>query len=289
MNACDLAPGWSRWPAPAKLNLCLRIVGRRADGYHELQTCFQLLDWGDDIDLLPTADGRVERLAGPTGVAAEQDLVVRAARLLQAECGVEQGVRIRVHKRIPLGGGFGGGSSDAATVLVALNALWGVGLDEDALAALGLKLGADVPVFVRGHSAWAEGIGEKLQPLDLPAHWFVVLDSGVSVPTAELFQAPELTRNAPRVKMPGFAFDWVGDNAFTPVLRARASRVDAALKALAPYAPSGLTGTGGGCFAMFTSQEAAEGAARHLQDEWRCWVARGINRSPLQLRLEAGR
>ena len=159
------ADDWSAWPAPAKLNLFLQITGRRADGYHCLQTVFQLLDWGDEIRLRPRRDGHIALVRGAPGVAAESDLVLRAARALQRAAGGGVGADIEVHKRIPMGGGFGGGSSDAATVLVALNALWGLGLDPAALARIGLTLGADVPVFVHGHSAWAEGIGEELVPI----------------------------------------------------------------------------------------------------------------------------
>jgi 4-diphosphocytidyl-2-C-methyl-D-erythritol kinase len=178
------AGGWSEWPAPAKLNLFLHITGRRADGYHLLQTVFQLLDWGDTVRLSPRTDGVVRRLQALPGVDAADDLAMRAALALRASSGTQLGADIAIDKQIPLGGGLGGGSSDAATTLVALNELWGTGLDVDALAAIGLGLGADVPVFVRGCSAWAEGVGEVLTPLDLPERWYVVLDPGVQVPTA---------------------------------------------------------------------------------------------------------
>lgn len=191
------ADEWSVWPAPAKLNLFLRITGRRPDGYHELQTVFRLLDWGDELRLRVRADGIIQREGELPGVPSDQDITVRAARLLQARAGIMLGADIGIDKRIPMGGGLGGGSSDAATVLVALNHLWGAGLDEDALAELGRQLGADVPVFVRGRSAWAEGVGELLTPIELPRRHYVVLDPREHVPTAALFQAPELTRNAP--------------------------------------------------------------------------------------------
>jgi len=164
-----------RWPAPAKLNLFLHVIGRRADGYHDLQTLFQLIDLSDDIHIEVRADGRIERLAGPAEVPPEADLVVRAARALQLAAGSRAGANLSVTKHIPMGGGLGGGSSDAATVLVALNRMWGCGLKEDDLAAIGVKLGADVPVFVRGHSAWAEGRGERLTPVDLPDRCFVLV------------------------------------------------------------------------------------------------------------------
>lgn len=278
--------GWSRWPAPAKLNLFLQITGRRADGYHLLQTVFQLLDWGDEIGLRLRDDGCIERLHGPAGVAPAQDLAVRAARLLQQQTGCRLGVDIRVGKRIPLGGGFGGGSSDAATVLVALDRLWDTRLGPARLAELGVALGADVPVFVHGRSAWAEGVGEQLLPLALPPRWFVLLDSGVQVPTAELFQAPDLTRNAQPITMPGFNGGWPAVNAFEPVLRRRAPRVDAALRALSRVGDAQLTGTGGGCFAGFEQRGDAEAAAATLAAEWPVWLARGVDRSPLHVAIE---
>ncbi|MEP6898420.1 MAG: 4-(cytidine 5'-diphospho)-2-C-methyl-D-erythritol kinase, partial [Rhodanobacter sp.] len=196
---------WTLWPAPAKVNLFLRIVGRRQDGYHELQTVFRLLDWGDGIRLRLRDDGEVQRSCDTPGVPVQSDLVVRAAQLLQRHSGVSGGVDIQVEKRIPMGGGLGGGSSDAATVLVALNLLWKLDLPEDELAELGRQLGADVPVFVRGRSAWAEGIGEQLTPMALPRRFYVVVDPHETVSTAALFEAPELTRNAPRATISSFA------------------------------------------------------------------------------------
>src|SRR5690606_12653048 len=185
------APGWSAWPAPAKLNLFLHITGRRADGYHELQTVFRLLDWGDTVHLRPRMDGRIVRHGGDLEAVPDAlDLSLRAAKLLQKSFNVAQGADIRVEKRIPAGAGLGGGSSDAATVLCALGAIWGVDADRDALALLAARLGADVPVFVHGCSAWAEGVGEVLVPMELPPAWYVVADPGVHVATATLFQAP---------------------------------------------------------------------------------------------------
>jgi 4-diphosphocytidyl-2-C-methyl-D-erythritol kinase len=281
--------GWSLWPAPAKLNLFLRIVGRRADGYHLLQTVFQLLDWGDRVWLRPRSDGRILRLAGASGVADDDDLAVRAARALAAASGVAAGADIAIDKRIPLGGGFGGGSSDAATVLVGLDQLWATGLAGNRLAAIGAGLGADVPVFVRGHSAWAEGIGERLTPLALPRRWFLLLDPGVAVATAGLFQAPDLTRNAPPLTMADFDFDQAVGNAFELLLRQRAPAVDAALTALSRFGSARLTGTGSGCFVAFASREEAQHAAAALEGTWRVWVAQGVNRSPLLDRLDAMR
>lgn len=273
--------GESRWPAPAKLNLFLQLVGRRDDGYHLLQSVFQLLDWGDEIGLRLRADGEVVRRGDSAGIPAEQDLVVRAARLLQRECRCPLGVEIEVCKRIPMGGGFGGGSSDAATVLVALNLLWGLGLDESRLAGLGLRLGADVPVFVRGRSAWAEGVGERLQPIDLPPAWYVLVDSGEHLATAELFQASELTRNAPPLTMADFVPSLIGVNAFTVPVRRRSPRIAAVLDAIAELGQGGLTGTGGGCYLRVDSREAAEHAASTLRAFGCCIVAQGVVSSPL--------
>jgi 4-diphosphocytidyl-2-C-methyl-D-erythritol kinase len=286
MSPAEAAEGWSSWPAPAKLNLFLRIVGRRPDGYHRLQTVFQLLDWGDTVRLRVRDDGQVRRPGGPIyGVAEADDLVVRAAKLLQSESKTPLGVDIVVEKNIPLGGGFGGGSSDAATVLVALNQLWKAGLDEDALAALGLRLGADVPVFVRGRSAWAEGVGEVLTPLALPPATYLLVDSGVCVPTAELFQAPDLTRDAPAATIRDFVSGSVLGNAFEPVLRRRSEAVEALLQRLSQLGPAALTGTGGGCFVRFGARADAEAALAQLPPGARAWVAEGVDVSPLHRAL----
>ncbi|MEO8809599.1 MAG: 4-(cytidine 5'-diphospho)-2-C-methyl-D-erythritol kinase [Rhodanobacter sp.] len=253
--------GWTVWPAPAKLNLFLRIVGRRPDGYHELQTVFRLLDWGDEVRLRVRGDGDIRRLHGATGVAEQTDLAVRAAQLLQRHAGCPVGADIAVEKRIPMGGGLGGGSSDAATVLVALNHLWGTGLDQDALAALGCQLGADVPVFVRGRSAWGEGIGELLSPIALPARHYVVLDPGVAVPTTTLFQASELTRNAPRATISSFVSGETTENAFQPVVRARHRAVAAALDWLGGFGEARLSGSGGCVFLELRSLVRAQALA----------------------------
>jgi 4-diphosphocytidyl-2-C-methyl-D-erythritol kinase len=283
MTAAD---GWTRWPAPAKLNLFLRILGRRPDGYHRLQTVFQLLDWGDTVRLRLRADGQVHRVAAEGYTVPEaQDLVVRAAKMLQEETNVTQGVDIAVEKVIPLGGGFGGGSSDAATVLVALNHLWSAGLDEDRLAALGLRLGADVPVFVRGRSAWAEGVGEELAPIELPAAAYLVVDTGVCVPTAELFQTPDLTRDAAPATMSDFVSGSALGNAFEPVLRRRSEAVEATLQVLSQLGPAALTGTGGGCFVRLRTRADAEAALARLPQGLRAWVAEGVSESPLHRAL----
>lgn len=287
-----MPPERLRLPAPAKLNLFLHIVGRRADGYHLLQTVFQLIDLCDWIELEARDDGDIERRSELPGIPPEQDLCVRAARLLQAETGCRLGARIAIDKRIPMGGGLGGGSSDAATVLLGLNRIWNTGLDLDALAALGLRLGADVPVFVRGASAWAEGVGDCCIPLALPKAAYLVLDSGVSVATAELFQAPELTRDAPPATIAGFVSGQVVGNAFEPVLLRRSPKVGEALRALREAAAGeasqvALSGTGGCCFARFENPGAAARAQARLGADWRSWVSAGLGLSPAHALLDA--
>jgi 4-diphosphocytidyl-2-C-methyl-D-erythritol kinase len=288
MTLPEASAGWTLWPAPAKLNLFLRITGRRADGYHELQTVFRLLEWGDTLRLRVRADGRIERHGeSVAGVAAADDLTVRAANLLQSAANVGKGADIAIEKRIPAGGGFGGGSSDAATVLVALNALWGAGLDTEELAALGLQLGADVPVFVHGQNAWAEGIGERLQPVQLPPAWYLLADPGVHVPTAGLFQAPDLTRNAAPATISDFVSGTELGNAFEPVLRAREPAVEAVFGALSLVGMPRLTGSGSGCFVEFATRESAEAALAALPPGIKAWVAAGAARSPLLDALDA--
>ena len=279
--------GWSSWPAPAKLNLFLRIPRRRADGYHELQTVFRLLDWGDTVHLRLREDGLVRR-QGETvaGVAEADDLVVRAANLLLSVSNSCQGADIRVEKRIPAGAGFGGGSSDAATVLRALDRLWGLDLGVDRLAALGLGLGADVPVFVRGHNAWAEGVGELLTPIELPEAWYVLADPGIHVATSALFQAPELTRNAAPTTIADFVSGAGLGNAFEPVLRRREPAVEAVFEALARIGTPQLTGSGSGCFVGFATRESAEAALAALPSSLKAWVVAGAARSPLLDALE---
>jgi 4-diphosphocytidyl-2-C-methyl-D-erythritol kinase len=276
---------WSIWPAPAKLNLFLRIVGRRADGYHDLQTVFRMLDWGDQLRLRVRRDGAIVRVNDVPGVPPEADLVVRAARLLQAEAAVAAGADIEVDKRIPMGGGLGGGSSDAATTLVALNHLWGCGLDVDALAALARRLGADVPVFVRGRSAWAEGVGERLIPVRLPECWYVVLDPGEHVSTPALFQASELTRNAPPATISSFASGETVENAFEPVVRARHPRVAAALDWLSRFGRARLSGSGGCVFLETASLAQARKVARQCPPPFLAHLAAGVELSPLQQAL----
>jgi 4-diphosphocytidyl-2-C-methyl-D-erythritol kinase len=269
------------WPAPAKLNLMLHIVGRRQDGYHELQTVFQLIDLCDRIDITVRTDGRISRPGGPEGVPEAQDLVVRAAKALQSVSGTRLGADISIQKRIPMGGGLGGGSSDAATTLLALNQMWKTGYSRAQIAEFGLALGADVPVFVHGTAAWAEGVGDRLTPVEIPgAAWYLVIWPGVAVPTAAVFQAPELTRNSPPTTMRGF-LETGGRNDCEAVVRARYPAVAEALDWLARHAPSRLTGTGSCVFAKFSRAADAERVAARVPDNWRAYVARGLTRSPL--------
>ena len=275
------------WPAPAKLNLMLRITGRRADGYHDLQTVFQLLDHGDRLAFEVREDGLIRKLNPPPGVPEDNGLAVRAARLLQQATGTPLGADIRLDKRLPLGGGVGGGSSDAATTLVALNHLWGTGLDEDRLAQLGRQLGADVPVFVRGHSAWAEGVGERLTPLDLPGRWYVVACPPVHVITAELFADPNLERNLPRITLADF-MDGEHANVFEPVVVKRHPVIAEALDRLRPHGEPHLTGTGACVFCACADEDDARRARDALPAEWMGFIARGVSVSPLKACLAAG-
>ncbi len=278
---------WSHWPAPAKLNLFLRITGRRPDGYHQLQTVFRLLEWGDQLRLRTRDDGRIVRHgASAPGVAESDDLAVRAARLLQKSANIANGVDIGIEKHIPIGAGFGGGSSDAATVLVAMNALWNAGMNDQQLADLGLKLGADVPVFVAGRNAWAEGIGERLTPIDLSPAWYVLVDPGVHVSTAEIFQAPELTPDAPPATMVDFVSGVSLGNAFEPVLRRREPAIEAALEALSRIGSPRLTGSGSGCFVEFADRASAQAGLAALPSGIRAWIAPGASGSPLHEALE---
>lgn len=270
-------------PAPAKLNRMLHITGRRADGYHELQTLFQFLDHGDTLHLAPRDDGEIRLTPGIAGVAPEKNLIVRAARRLQAESGCPMGADIHLEKRLPMGGGLGGGSSDAATTLLGLDALWRLGLTLERLAALGLALGADVPVFVHGHAAWAEGIGERLTPVTLDTPWFVVVHPGIEVATPAVFRAPELTRHTPPITMAralqGGASSWRNDCEAT--VRALYPPVAAALDWLSERAPTMLTGTGACVFARLATEEQADRLLAEIGGRWQAFKARGLNRSPL--------
>lgn len=272
------------WPAPAKLNLFLHITGRREDGYHLLQTVFQFLDHGDFLHFSTRPDGTVRRLNNLPGVPEESDLVIRAAKLLQQVSGCTQGVDIRIDKHLPMGGGLGGGSSDAATTLVALNRLWSLDLPDTALAQLGLQLGADVPVFVHGHAAWAEGIGDKLTDVELTEPWFVVLTPPVHVPTAEIFNAPELTRDCPPITIRDF-LTGQGGNVCQSLVEKRHPEVAAALAWLGQYGKAMMTGTGACVFAAFEQEARAREVFSARPQGWQGFVAKGCNRSPLLQRL----
>lgn len=276
----------TRWPAPAKLNLFLHVLGRRPDGYHDLQTLFQFVTFGDEIFIEPTDDCEIRLVEGAPGVSAGADLIERAARCLQVHAGVQAGARLGVNKRIPQGAGLGGGSSDAATVLVALNQLWGAGLALDALAELGLTLGADVPVFVRGHAAWAEGVGERLMPVEIPEPCYLIVWPTVPVSTARIFEDPELTRNSPRMKMADFLAG-KGRNDCAPVVRRRYPEVARMMDWLEARAPARLTGTGGAAFAVFDQIEAADALLGCLPAGYAGVVTRGCNQSPLHRVLAA--
>ncbi len=284
MSAVPVTPPVCRWedtyPAPAKLNLFLHVVGRRADGYHLLQTAFRLLDLGDTLRFASRADGRIVRAAPLPGVAEEDDLTVRAARLLQREAGCRMGAEIVLEKRLPLGGGLGGGSSDAATTLLALNCLWGVNFSRERLQALGLQLGADVPVFVFGRSALAEGVGEALRAVALPLAWYVVLAPSASVPTREIFAAPDLTRDTKIIKMADFSAGW-GKNDLEPVVCGRYPEVARAITWLKQFADARLTGSGACVFAPFATEQAARAVLAQRPEGMRGWVARGLDEHPL--------
>ncbi len=277
--------GLTRWIAPAKLNLFLHITGRRQDGYHNLQTLFQLLDYGDALGFEVADSGAITRRTEVAGVPPERDLTVRAATLLREASGVRLGVAIYVEKRLPMGGGLGGGSSDAATTLLVLNQLWGCGLSVDELAALAIKLGADVPVFVRGRTAWGEGIGERLTPVAMPACWYLVIKPPVEVPTAPLFAEQELTRNCPPITIPAFLAKG-GANVFEPLVRRKYAEVDQAMRWLGAFGQPRLTGSGSCVFARFDVEERALDVIRHLPRQYQGFVARGVNESPLFAQLE---
>ncbi|HQQ63057.1 MAG TPA: 4-(cytidine 5'-diphospho)-2-C-methyl-D-erythritol kinase [Pseudomonadales bacterium] len=275
-------------PAPAKINLFLHITGRRADGYHLLQTVFQLLDHGDSLDFSLRDDGQITLTGEVPGIAPEQNLIVKAGRLLQQHTRCRPGADIVLVKRLPTGGGLGGGSSDAATTLLGLNILWDLQLDIDTLAALGLQLGADVPVFVRGRSSWAEGVGELLTPVNLPDNWFLVITPDCAVNTGEIFNAEELTRNTPAITIA--AFSQGGGQVATrndcqPVVEKRYPAVKNALEWLSHHTNCRMTGTGASVFGSFPTREQAEAVLAMKPAPWRGFVARAVNISPAHCRL----
>ena len=284
----DSAAGWGeKWPAPAKLNLMLRITGRRSDGYHSLQTVFQLLDFCDWLTFHSVDDGRVSLKSPIPGVPEQDDLTVRAANLLKKHTACKQGVCIEIEKNLPMGGGLGGGSSDAATTLVVLNRLWGLGLSKQELMVLGLQLGADVPVFVFGCAAWAEGVGEELQEISLPEQWVVVLKPDCHVNTKEIFSAKELTRDSECIKISDFL---AGDNRndCSDVVCKQYLPVKRAIAELSSHGEARLTGTGACVFAQFSSKEKAEFAYDALKGNWLAYLVKGVNQSPLYEKLKQG-
>lgn len=268
-------------PAPAKLNLFLHINGRRSDGYHQLQTLFQLLDYGDTLHFSPNHSGQITVDMPALSLPPEQNLVVKAARLLQQG---DQGVHITIDKRLPDGGGLGGGSSNAATTLLALNKLWDCNHSIHTLANIGITLGADVPVFVHGNTAWAEGVGEKLSPVKLPKHWYIVVKPDCSVSTGEIFSHSRLTRDSSAITMAAF-FDGAHRNDCQGLVRTIYPRIDNALKWLDNFADARLTGTGACIFAQCQDQSSAQAILREVPPGWSAFIARGINRSPVHQSL----
>lgn len=280
----------TRWPSPAKLNLFLYITGQRPDGYHTLQTLFQFLDYGDTLTIEPRTDGQLRLLTPVDGVPNEENLIIRAARLLMKTAAQSQrlpegsGADISIDKRLPMGGGLGGGSSNAATILVALNHLWQCHLSEDELATIGLTLGADVPVFVRGHAAFAEGVGEVLTPVEVAEKWYLVAHPGVSIPTPVIFGDPELPRNTP-VRSIDTLLNCEFANDCEVIARKRFREVDDVLSWLLEYAPSRLTGTGACVFAEFDTELAARQVLEQAPEWLQGFVAKGVNLSPLKQAL----
>ncbi len=278
------------WLAPAKLNLFLHITGRRQDGYHLLQSVFQFLDVADELTFDIRHDSEIRRATEHAAVKAEDDLTVRAAKALQQAAGIQQGVDIHLHKKLPMGGGVGGGSSDAATTLLVLNQLWQAGLTVDQLAELGLKLGADVPVFVRGHAAFAEGVGENLQAIDLPENWYLVVKPPVHVSTAQIFTDPQLTRNCPAIKIHDLQTGALKIADLSNVCEAVATQhypeISEVIQYLKRYGNARMTGTGACVFTAFKSETEAKQALNELPETWDGFVAKGCNVSPLYMQLE---
>ena len=276
---------WLTLPAPAKLNLMLHITGRRPDGYHNLQTLFQFLDYGDTLHFSLRDDGQLNLLTELAGVDAEDNLIIRAARLLREASGCQLGADIRLDKILPMGGGIGGGSSDAATTLLGLNQLWQTGLSLDQLAELGIRLGADVPVFVHGKAAWAEGVGEKLTPVELDEPWFLVVAPACHVSTAEIFSDQRLTRDTSPITLA--AFREVGSrNDCLPVVTTRYPEIRNTLILLNKYCEAKMTGTGSCLFGAFPNEREADKVRARLPATLRSFVARGCNVSPLHRELQ---
>ncbi|MAY08404.1 MAG: 4-(cytidine 5'-diphospho)-2-C-methyl-D-erythritol kinase [Pseudomonadales bacterium] len=272
-------------PAPAKLNLFLHVTGQRDDGYHTLQTLFQFLDYGDTLHFSSRSDGKIALLSDLPGVDAEDNLIVRAARLLKEASSTPLGADIKLDKILPMGGGIGGGSSDAATTLLGLNHLWQTGLSIDQLAELGIRLGADVPVFVRGHAAWAEGVGEQLTPVELEEPWFLVVAPDCPVSTAEIFSDERLTRNSSPITLAAFVAGG-GRNDCLPVVTTRYPEIRNTLILLNKYCETKMTGTGSCLFGAFPNEREADKVRARLPATLRSFVARGCNVSPLHRELQ---
>jgi 4-diphosphocytidyl-2-C-methyl-D-erythritol kinase len=268
------------WPAPAKLNLFLHITGQREDGYHELQTVFIFLEHGDRLYFTVTEGGAIECQYTLEGVAQQDDIIYRAAKALQERAGIKQGVSIDLEKRLPMGGGLGGGSSDAATTLLALNKLWNCRYGLPELMEIGLSLGADVPVFIQGRACWAEGVGERITPVELAEDWFVVLIPKISVSTAKVFANPQLIRDCPAITIRDFLAGQ-GQNVCEPIVAGMYPQVREALDALGQYGKARMTGTGACVFAAFGDEQAANQAWSALSAQWDGFVAKGLNRSPV--------
>ena len=270
-------------PAPAKLNLFLHVTGRRADGYHLLQTAFQLIDHCDYLDVAVRDDGLICRTNDVPGVAADSDLIVRAARLLQQHTGCKLGANLTLHKHLPMGGGLGGGSSDAATAMIALNHLWQTGMSRDALMKLALQLGADVPFFLFGENAFAEGVGEDLQALTTENCWFVVIEPGVEVPTPRIFSAKELTRDSKPVRIADFssAAKMFWKNDLQTVACALFPPVEEAIVWLSQYGDAKMTGSGACVFCAVDEESTADEILKQVPDRWVCWKAKALSHHPM--------
>lgn len=275
------------WPAPAKLNLFLHVTGRRADGYHELQTLFQLLDWGDELQIVPRSGRDIKRIGPDYGVPEDEDLAIRAARLLQAETACRMGAEICVTKNIPMGSGMGGGSSDAATVLLVLNRMWACGLGEDRLAELGARLGADVPVFVRGWTAMATGIGDRLEPVELGPRYYVLVFPGISISTPVIFSDPTLRRDSPSLGIED-ALSGKGRNDCEAVVKQRFPAMAQVFRELARWGHPVMTGTGSGVFIPVENEASANITTQQIKNLYNSRAAGGVDRSPLHEKLYTG-
>ncbi len=269
------------WPAPAKLNLFLHITGRRPDGYHLLQTIFQFLDYGDSLAFEVLDSPQIIIQPAVPGVAPQDNIIYKAAAHLQQRHAISRGVKVTLKKRLPMGGGLGGGSSDAATTLLALNKLWDLNLDKATLMDIGLKLGADVPIFIYGHSAWAEGVGEQLSPVELPEKWFIVLFPNIHIDTGTIFSSSDLTRDKVPIKIRDF-LQGRTENVCQPVVEKRYPEVGEAIAWLDQFSEARLTGTGACIFAAFDSEQSAKAVAEQVPTKWQHFVAKSLNQTPIE-------